>query len=269
MVFRTLDHWRHGAPNPFDGIRRRPVVPESRRELSERELRTLCREAEGELRVLFAIGLYTALRLGDACTLRWEETRLDRGTIVRVPNKTRSRSPKPIVIPIHPVLRAILEETPASDRSGFVLPGLAAMYDLGSGTGTSRISRLVRDHFVACGIQTREPRENGRRAICRVGFHSLRHSFVSICASEGVPMPVVQELCGHSSPAIQQVYTHMGMEATSRAIHALPALEPSPREASVTREAMLAEAQALLREASTEALEQVLAMLQGVGTARL
>ncbi|MGO8927358.1 MAG: tyrosine-type recombinase/integrase [Limisphaerales bacterium] len=50
------------------------------------------------------------------------------------------------------------------------------------------------------------------------GFHSLRHSFVSICREAGVPMSTVQASAGHSSPCMRQVCTHASEGAAARAV---------------------------------------------------
>lgn len=41
------------------------------------------------------------------------------------------------------------------------------------------------------------------------GFHVLRHSFVSACASRGIDLRMLQEWCGHMSPEIQRRYMHL------------------------------------------------------------
>jgi hypothetical protein len=169
--------------------------------------------------------LYTALRLGDAATLRWEEVSFPLNRITRKPMKT-ARKGKIVVIPLHPTLRAILEETPELDRRDFVLPGLAALYM----RDKSALSKRIQNHFDDCKIKTQFKHADKIRATCEVGFHSLRHSFVTICAAAGVPLAVVQALCGHGSPAIQAKYIHIGVEAAAQAIDALPSfvrLEPS------------------------------------------
>ena len=62
-----------------------------------------------------------------------------------------------------------------------------------------------------------------RRAIIRVGFHSLWHSFLSLCAANRVPQVAIMELVGHGSPAMTALYSHAGDEQKAKAIAALPA----------------------------------------------
>ncbi len=58
----------------------------SHRELTIEELRQVCSAATGELRTLFAIGLYSGLRLADAVTLQWGEVELIRRLILEAGN---------------------------------------------------------------------------------------------------------------------------------------------------------------------------------------
>jgi len=219
LVFNVLQKDLSGLDNPFGetpkkGIANKPQARETkgRRNLSEAELLDVCSNATGEMRVMFAAGLYTSLRFGDVATLRWEEINLTTNKIIREPNKTFARTGKEVVIPIHPVLHEILNETPQSKRRDFVLPELAQIYL----KDRTKLSKMIQQHFKSCGIKTTRERVY-KHSTCEVGFHSLRHSFITICAKKGVPMPIVQELCGHRSEVIQKVYLDLGDSETQQA----------------------------------------------------
>ena len=62
------------------------------------------------------------------------------------------------------------------------------------------------------------------RAVVEVGFHSLRHTIVSLCKANNVPRAAIQERVGHSSPAMTALYTHAGEELRTKAVAALPAM---------------------------------------------
>ena len=237
LVFRVLREPGRIERNPFEGLPRLRAVQQGRRELTVEELRSVCAAATGEMRILFAVGLYSGLRLGDAATLRWSETDLERCLIRRIPNKTARRNPKPVLVPIHPSLRAVLSEAAAATRKPrpeFVMPGLASDYLRHS----ARLTRQVQKHFEACGIRTIKDGtgvkiekdsegkvkrvHTGTRAVVEVGFHSLRHSFVSLCRASGVSLAVVEEIVGHSNPAMTRHYTHTGEAAAIQAVHGLP-----------------------------------------------
>jgi hypothetical protein len=71
LIYRATRDRARWDRNPWEDIKRKRQVTSSRRELTVDELRTVCNVADGELRLLFALGIYTGLRLGDCATLRW------------------------------------------------------------------------------------------------------------------------------------------------------------------------------------------------------
>jgi integrase len=232
LFFRVVAEAAQINKNPFDKIRRKKLITNARRELTIAELRDILEKAEGDLQTLFFIGTFTGLRLGDCCTLKWSEVDLDRQLIRRVQNKTASKKQKPVLIGIPSALLAKLSETPLGHRKGYVVPKYAGLYTRRSENGAltcqAQITREIQDHFMGCGIQTHKEGtgyiedENGdsvstgKRAVVEVGFHSLRHTFVSLHAEQGTPQSVVQAIVGHGSPAMTAHYTHIGEETARR-----------------------------------------------------
>ena len=222
MVFRVLKHKAKLSHNPWEEIQRKRIVSQSRRELTIDELKKVCLAATGELRTLLASGLYSGLRLGDCATLRWGEVDLPRGMIRRIPNKTARRNAKPGIVPIHPVLLYVLSATSANERGDYVLPEIATLYN----RRTDLVTDMIQEHFKSCGLKPHKPGtgKDGKRAVVEVGFHSLRHSFVSLCRESNAPLAVVQSIVGHSSPAMTRHYTHVGELAAGRAVALLPSV---------------------------------------------
>ncbi len=222
LVFRVLKDKAKLTGNPWAEIQRKRLVTHSRRELTFDELMNLCQRATGELRNLLALGLYSGLRLGDCATLRWGEVDLRRGIIRRIPNKTARRNPKPVIVPIHRALSSLLAEIPAEQRAEYVLPEMAALYQ----RRVDLVTDKIQQHFMACGLKPHQPGtgRKGRRAVVEIGFHSLRHSFVSLCRENNVPLSVVESIVGHSNPAMTRHYTHVGELAAAQAVAALPAV---------------------------------------------
>ena len=208
--------------NPWNMVRKMSEEPHTRRELTIDELRRVCESTEGELRLLFAIGIYTGLRLGDCALLEWGSVDLARGMMMTVPRKTRRKSHgRPVAIPIHATLRAMLAETPPAKRRGYVLPQTAEKYK----RDAAALSAAIQRHFAANGIQTSvqsESKSGSGRASIDVGFHSLRHTFVSMSANAGAPLAVVQAIVGHATPAMTRHYFHESEAALRGAVAALP-----------------------------------------------
>jgi integrase len=222
LVFRVLRNKARLTGNPWEDIQRKRITAQGRRELTIDELRNVCQSATGELRVLLALGLYSGLRLGDCATLRWAEVDLPRNMIRRIPNKTARRNPKPVIVPIHPVLKEMLETTTPEQRAEYVSPEIAALYLRRS----DMVTDMVQRHFIACKIKPHKPGTGGegKRAVVEVGFHSLRHTFVSLCRESNAPLAVVESIVGHSSPAMTRHYTHVGELAAGRAVAMLPSI---------------------------------------------
>ena len=226
LVFRVVKGKAKLTENVWEDLQRKRLATNSRRELTMEELRKVCQSATGELQILLAMGIYSGLRLGDCATLRWCEVDLERGLIRRIPNKiARSPNPKTVQIPVHPTLAAMLSAIRAEERTEYVLPKTAATY----AHRTDEVTDSIQAHFKACGIKvwksgTGPDSKDGKRAVIEVGFHSLRHSFVSMCRAGNVPLSVVEALVGHSNPAMSRHYTHVGELAATTAVAALPAV---------------------------------------------
>jgi len=197
-------------------ISKKPLTPE--------QLTDLFKVAKGEMKTLFIIGLYTGLRRGDASTLKWSEIDFDRAVIDKIPSKTK-RSGKKVIIPLHGALKAILlsikENLDDDNKSEFVLPEIAEMYN----RHPTSVGRIITRTFKKAGIETAVIREGAKMKTGVYGFHSFRHSFVSLCASGGIPVHVVMELVGHNSKLVHQIYQHATIEDKRKAIDLLPKME--------------------------------------------
>jgi integrase len=250
LFFRVLEAPGRITENPFDRIQKKKLRQNSRRELTIAELKTILTKASGELQTLFYIGTFTGLRLGDCCTLKWSEVDLDRQLIRRVPNKT-GRSGKPVLIGIPPVLLAKLQGIPTIGKTGYLLPKYADLYTRRNTDGVAfkqpEISNEIREHFHAYNIATvkdgtgfikkidpktgeTETVHSGKRGIVEVGFHSLRHTYVSLHAEAGTPQALIQANVGHRNPAMTAHYTHIGEAAAVQAAKALDFSPSHPKE---------------------------------------
>jgi integrase len=242
LCFRALGDVARITANPFEKIKRKNQRPHSRRELTIMELTTILDHADGDLALLLYLGATTGLRLGDCCTLTWGETDLVRGIIRRVPNKT-AKNGKPVVVGIPRALHDRLAGRGGKKRTGYVLPKVAEQYR----RDPTIITNMVKDHVLECGIDVHAP-DTGHRikrkddgtperdkktgsvitidtekaAVVEVGFHSLRHTWVSMHAAAGTPGAVIQESVGHSNPAMTAHYTHVNENTARDVARTLP-----------------------------------------------
>lgn len=208
------------SSNPWVSVERPVNRSERRRELTLGELRTIFGSLSGEMRTLFAVGLYTGLRLGDAVTLEWSAVDLKTRTIKAKPAKTERYGTEVVVSIAGTGLETILNSVPVKKRKGWIMPELAEKYRA-TPTGNGGFGKMIQKVFTDAGIETSHDTGKGRRTV-DVGFHSLRHSFVSLSANAGVPLSVVQSIVGHTNPAMTQHYYHATRMALENAAKALP-----------------------------------------------
>ena len=230
-IFHVLSAKAGLVDDPWEGVRLHADDSHSRRELTLDEIERLMKaatKAGEEWKRLFTIGIYTGLRLGDCCCLAWNSVNLERGVIQLIPTKTRKHAHgQPVTIPIHPQLHAELEAALARDHerracaaAAFVNPTLADWYK----NSKWRISHGLELIFKAAHIETSVKIEGRRTRTPEATFHSLRHTFVSLAANAGVPLPVVQSIVGHSSTAMTRHYYHQNEDVLRQAVAAIPAI---------------------------------------------
>ena len=185
--------------NPFAGIPKQDNESESREAFSEKELELIRDNANGFIKPLFCLGIATALREGDICTLKWNEVDLQNNLIRRKMLKTR----RTVEIPILPPLRALLQEyKEKAGDSEYVLPEHAKMY-LTNSTG---ISRRVKKFLESLNIKTQKKIKGRDRAISVKDVHSLRHTFCYYAGVYGIPFLIVKDIVGHVSPQMTELY---------------------------------------------------------------
>lgn len=205
--------------NPFAGIKFRESVKHTRkRMLAEDEmsrLQTVLKAKPPEIQLLFAFGIYTGQRFGDCRAMKWDYIKADgRGGryLEYTPAKTRRFGTK-VTVPIAPQLDKMLVEAERTRTGEYITPGLARR----------RRENLVRSMcriFDEAGIKRRD--ENGKLV---VGFHSLRHTFVSRLANGGKPLTVIRSMVGHTSDDMTEYYTHTTLDAQRDAMDAFSSPE--------------------------------------------
>ena len=234
-IYRVLGDKARCKFNPFDGVKLMNDDSHARRELTVEELKRLSEAASRvgpEWRKLFAIGVYTGMRVGDCATLLWTEVDVVRSIILRVFRKTkRFAHGKPTMVPIHPALSKVFQETPVAERTGYVLPTIAEWY-LKPGTGRPKVAYQLKKIFNAAGIVTSVEVEGRNHKAPEATFHSLRHTFVSLSANAGVPLHIVQSIVGHESEAMTRHYYHENETALRQAVAAIPAIGETGKVAS-------------------------------------
>lgn len=164
------------------------------------------------------LSLYTGLRIGEICALRWEQILLEEGllqiryTLQRIPNldydkkDVSSKKTKIIItppksscsnrdIPLPVFLLDRMKRSLPSSRQAFFLTGSCEEY-VEPRTMNNYFKRILRQ----CGI----PETN---------YHTLRHTFATRCIELNFDVKTLSEILGHSNVNITlNRYVHITLE---------------------------------------------------------
>ena len=200
------------------------LTPITKPSLSRKELCILSTDAQNKLeselldntqedKLLIYITLYTGLRIGEACALRWDDIDLNskvifvRQTVSRAwvsengskhsilsvaPPKTKSSLR---CIPICSKLHRMIESFPYRRTHGYVFPNASNSF-----TSPRTFEYRYKKVLKACGIN-------------QINFHALRHTFATRCIERGVDVKSLSEILGHADVSITlNTYVHSSLE---------------------------------------------------------
>jgi integrase len=180
--------------NPFVGIVRDRSV-ERTTTVTVPELRAWLANASYHVRLAVAIAaLAPKLRLSNILGLRWSEHLDPALTFITVSHhKTAQSTGRPLVVPVVPQLRVILENARRRNRREFVV------------SYRGRAIRGLRAGLA--GAAERAGLHYGLRD--GVTFHTIRHAMATLLAELGEPESMRKELLGHTRIETTQRYTHL------------------------------------------------------------
>ena len=181
------------------------------------EISRLVNVAERDWKGAILVGYFTGARLQDVCNLRWDSVDLAK-KIIRF---RTAKTDQAITLAIHPELEDHLITCADSDDSrAFVFRTLA-------GKLSPALSIAFKQIMGKAGIEAGVAREKlgaKGKTISSRSWHSLRHSFNSALANQGVSQELRQKFTGHSTAEMNAVYTHHELETIRRAITSIPRL---------------------------------------------
>jgi len=215
--------------NPAEAVETFAAEKEQRDVFTNDQLKALYAVAPPEWKTAILLAYSTGARLSDCTNMTWKSVDLAAKTIRYSPQKT-SRGKKrtsELVIPIMPELETHLLTLASNDTPNAPLcPTLSAKGTGGNNGLSSTFTRIMKN----AGIYSDEGEEKkgkGRR-FKSLGFHSLRHSFVSELANADVAAEVRQKISGHKSEAVHERYTHLETETKRRAMEKMRGITAKP-----------------------------------------
>jgi site-specific recombinase XerD len=202
-IFNLAIQWKYLEKNPASAVKLlKTDDSKQRRFLSESECRRLLDHADKEDYPIFATFLNTGMRRAELVNLEWSDIDFQKG-IIKIQRKsfwlpkTGERE-----IPMNETAREILMKLPK--RGNFVFTDRR---------GKQLNPDLVRDRL----------KETAKKAKVEnlTEIHALRHTFASQLITNGVDLPSVQKLMGHSDIQTTMIYTHQTTDHLKNAISKL------------------------------------------------
>ncbi len=187
-----------------------------------------------QMEIMFYIGILTGMRLADCALLKWENVDFERGLIVLIPQKIK-RSGTHIKVPIHHDLYVkLLYAGEKWEYTGYVIPDVAERY-LSNPSGVKKDAVKVFDH---AGFETTVDAPNGTQRLMRVnqyGFHSLRHTFISECASRGMMISTLSEITGDKIKTLEKYYIEINENVIKESAKFITSVKPANELNSETK----------------------------------
>lgn len=168
----------------------------------------------------YALTLYTGIRIGELCALKWADVDMHRRTIMisktlqRIYLKdqegrngqtkitiTSPKSEKAIrEIPVSNGLYELLDRMHCRDKNTYLITGTRKYIE----------PRLYRKHYELFLYENQAE---------YIRFHGLRHTFATRCVESGADYKVVSELLGHASVTLtMNLYVHPQWEDKKRCV---------------------------------------------------
>jgi len=196
--------------NPCIGLTLPSAEKSERKALDRMEqlrLERLLPACEKGLEKAVVLALYSGLRIGEACALRWKDidlfsgTLAVRGTLQRV--KAFEGASKTKIVLGAP-------KSQSSQRTIPLPPEVTNRLRKWS-AGMNRDSFVLTDHDAPMEPRTLRARYKraAKRADINAPFHALRHTFATRCLENNFVIQTLSELLGHASAqTTMKVYTH-------------------------------------------------------------
>jgi integrase len=202
----TAEEWEDIDRKPK--VKLLKVQPQKFDFLTKEEACLLLQNSDGRLNEMILIALQTGLRFGEIIALDWDDLDfIARKIIVR-----------------HGVADGIMGSPKSNKIREIPISNEVADLMMKRYKSKGLVFIPTHDNYLTHNLCLKELNRAGARAgIRRIGWHTLRHSFASHLAQNGVSLKVIQELLGHSSIATTMRYSHLTAASLSEAIKTLEA----------------------------------------------
>lgn len=206
-VFGTAVNWELLQENPFRKCKQVKIPQMQPVFLSPDDFKKLLSVINYDwFRDIVRFAVSTMMRVGEIVNLKWSSIDLEnRLIIVENTEEYKTKSRKSRVVPMNEwVYYYLLKKERNSDRV-FTFPDGK---HLRVGYISSKFTKYVRKAPINQKIH----------------FHSLRHTGATWLVQNDVPIFTVQQILGHSSVAVTQIYSHLDVDDMRKSVGTLNAI---------------------------------------------
>lgn len=196
-------------------VRQKNVEVFTETELKQLARIILRRTDETGLGILLTV--YTGIRLGELCGLKWQDVNVDTGmlhvqrTVERIAQEDGTT--------------CLTVQTPKTDNSNRWIPIPQEMLRVLKGDHRPPDAYLLTGGEIMPDPRTYQYRYKAllkRCGVCYRNFHALRHTYATRCIEQGIDAKSVSELLGHSDVRTTlRLYVHASMDYKSKAVEAI------------------------------------------------
>ena len=188
--------WGYLKDNPAKGVK----VPikgtpfEKWHIFTPQEAQRLIEALAPPARYVVELAFYTGWRIGEILNLKWEQVDLERGIVVLSRDETKA-SKSQVRVLNHEAVKLLEKVKKRYGNSPYVFPSPR------TGEPLKGVRKAFKSALKRAGLPT------------TIRLHDIRHTYISWAIQKGVPMPILQELVGHSTLQMLLHYTHLDAEA--------------------------------------------------------
>lgn len=188
-------------------------------------LAEFCQSGYRPVQIAVYISMYSGMRIGEICGLKWENINFDNKTIevLRTVQRLKSDSDSNSKTKL-----LIFPPKTVSSKRIVVMTDFLAEYLYNYKNSCDPVSS---EHFILTNsITIPEPRNIQRnfKKVCNIldidiNFHILRHTFATNCIKYDMDLKVLSELLGHANiTTTMNLYVHPTLEFKSQQINKIP-----------------------------------------------
>ena len=196
-MFKKAIDWGYAHHNPAE-LPRLKIEEKEMNWLEEWEVEQLLnavREVYPQWEPFFVTALFTGMRLGELCALKWKSVYFDRCAIQVCASFSNghlkgTKSRKIRIVPLHHRVKEVLWPR-KGQHDQLVFPNKK-----GNHLTQSMVANYLSRSLKYVGLR-------------RIRIHDLRHTFASQSVMKGIPLPQVQQWLGHADIRTTMRYAHL------------------------------------------------------------